>query len=264
METLAEEASPQQIAVAARELNCRSVAYTYNDPVIFMEYAIDVAQACHDLGILSVAVTAGYICGEPRETFFQHMDATNVDLKAFTERFYYQLTGAHLQPVLDTLRYIKQETSTWLEITVLLIPDENDSDRELHALSQWVYDNLGAKVPIHFTAFHPDWKMMHKSATALETLLRARNIAMNTGLHYVYVGSVYVGNVHDKNASSTYCSQCHQRLIGRDWYVLTDWHLTHNGDCAFCGAHCEGIFDVKPGNWGSKLAYSNYTLCALV
>jgi len=247
MDTLANEAMPQQIATAASELGCRSVAYTYNDPVIFMEYAIDVAQACHEVGVRSVAVTAGYICEAPRNTFFNHMDAVNVDLKAFTERFYYKLTGAHLQPVLDTLRYIKLETSAWLEITVLLIPDENDSDKELHALSQWVYQHLGADVPVHFTAFHPDWKMTNKSATPVSTLLRARKIALGTGLDYVYVG-----NVHEKNASSTYCSQCHKCLIGRDWYVLSDWNLTHDGHCAFCGTHCAGVFDAQPGRWGSK------------
>ncbi|NOZ54751.1 MAG: AmmeMemoRadiSam system radical SAM enzyme [Gammaproteobacteria bacterium] len=247
MNTLADRATPQQLAFAAKACGCRCVAYTYNDPLIFMEYAIDVAQACRDVGVRSVAVTAGYICEAPRKKFFQYMDAANVDLKAFTEKFYYKLTGAHLQPVLDTLLYIKHETNTWLEITTLLIPGENDSDTELMALSQWIYENLGADIPLHFTAFHPDWKMRDKSATPVNTLLRARKIAMDTGLYHVYVG-----NVHEESASSTYCVQCQNKLIGRDWYVLTDWNLTPDGLCSVCGNRCVGIFDAQPGEWGDK------------
>lgn len=157
---LADQASPEDIARAARNLGCKSVAFTYNDPVIFHEYAIDVARACHKVSMRSVAVTAGYVTEEPRREFYQYMDAANVDLKAFTEHFYHKITGGHLQPVLETLEYIKQETSVWLELTTLLIPGQNNSEQELNEMTQWVVEKLGPDVPIHFTAFHPDWKMM--------------------------------------------------------------------------------------------------------
>jgi pyruvate formate lyase activating enzyme len=247
IDTLADEASPELIARAAHQLNCRSVAYTYNDPVIFMEYAIDVAKECRKYGIKSVAVTAGYICPEPRAEFFSYMDAANVDLKAFTERFYYKITGGHLQPVLDTLKYIKHETDVWLELTTLLIPDENDSDTELEEMTQWVVENLGPDVPMHFTAFHPDWKMLDKPPTPTQTLAKARRIALKNGVRYAFTG-----NVHDRAGGSTYCHNCGELLIGRDWYVLSDWNLTAEGKCKFCGTPCGGIFEVSPGTWGAK------------
>lgn len=245
MDTLADEASPETIARAAKELGCSSVAFTYNDPVIFHEYAIDVAQACREQGIRSVAVTAGYMCAEPRAEFYRYMDAANVDLKAFTERFYRQVTNSHLQPVLDTLVYLKHETKVWFEITTLLIPGENDSDKELDDLSRWVAERLGPDVPLHFTAFHPDWKMVDKPPTQPATLTRARRIAMGNGLRYVYTG-----NVHDEAGGSTLCHQCGTVLIGRDWYRLTAWNLTETGQCGTCGTSCAGLFDAKPGAWG--------------
>jgi pyruvate formate lyase activating enzyme len=245
MDTLADEASPGTIARAAGALGCRSVAFTYNDPVIFHEYAIDVAQACREVGIQSVAVTAGYMCEEPRAEFYRYMDAANVDLKAFTERFYHQVTHAHLQPVLETLLYLKHETKVWFEITTLLIPGENDSDRELDELSRWVAERLGPDVPLHFTAFHPDWKMRDKPPTPPATLTRARRIAMDNGLRYVYTG-----NVHDEAGGSTLCHRCGTVLIGRDWYRLTAWTLTEEGRCGACGAACAGVFDAQPGSWG--------------
>jgi pyruvate formate lyase activating enzyme len=247
VDTLADSASPETIARAACELGCRSVAFTYNDPVIFLEYAIDVAQACHERGIPTVAVTAGYICEEPREEFYHFMDAANVDLKGFTERFYKQICAGHVQPVLDTLVYLKRQTQVWFEITTLLIPGENDSDAELEALTQWVVEHLGPEVPLHFTAFHPDWKMLDKLPTPPATLSRARRIALKNGVRYAYTG-----NVHDPEGGSTYCHQCGQRLIGRDWYVLREWHLTNEGRCAFCGTACAGVFDGPPGTWGPK------------
>jgi pyruvate formate lyase activating enzyme len=247
IDTLADYASPEKIARVAKSLGCKSVAYTYNDPVIFMEYAIDVAKACAKLDIKSVAVTAGYISDEPRKEFFKYMDAANVDLKAFTEDFYWKLTGGHLQVVKDTLQYIKHETDVWLEITTLLIPGKNDSEQEVDELSRWVVQTLGADVPLHFTAFHPDWKMMDIPATPPETLTRAREIARANGLHHVYTG-----NVHDKEGESTYCHQCQQRLIGRDWYVLSDWNLDAKGRCKNCGAKCAGVFESQPGDWGAR------------
>ena len=245
--TLADEASPELIARAAQRLNCRSVAYTYNDPVIFHEYAIDVAQACREKGIKSVAVTAGYVCPEPRREFYRYMDAANVDLKAFTEDFYHKITGSHLAPVLETLEYIKHETSVWLELTTLLIPGLNDSEQEIDAMSRWVVDKLGADVPMHFTAFHPDWKMLDVAPTPRETLVRAREVAMKNGVRYAYTG-----NVHNAEGDSTYCHECGEKLIGRDWYVLTDWKLTDTGTCASCGTPCAGVFEAAPGHWGAK------------
>jgi pyruvate formate lyase activating enzyme len=241
MDILAEEALPADIAKAAQASQCQSVAFTYNDPVIFHEYAIDVAQACQEVNIKSVAVTAGYVCDEPRVEFYRYMDAANVDLKAFTESFYHKLTGAHLQPVLDTLRYLKHQTNVWLEITTLLIPEENDSEQELEALTQWVFENLGPDVPLHFTAFHPDWKMMDAQPTSPASLIRARRIALKNGIHYAYTG-----NIRDPEGGSTYCRKCHTMVIGRDWYRITIWNLDDQGCCRVCGVACAGIFDKAP------------------
>jgi pyruvate formate lyase activating enzyme len=246
-DTLADSASPEAIAAAAADARCSSVAYTYNDPVIFLEYAVDVAAACREKGIKSVAVTAGYISAEPRVEFFRSMDAANVDLKAFSEEFYWKLTGGHLQAVLDTLLYLKNETSVWLELTNLLIPGENDSDQELNRMTSWVVSNLGPDVPMHFTAFHPDWKMRDKPATASGSLLRAREIARENGVRYAYTG-----NVHDEAGQSTYCHVCDLKLIGRDWYELGVWNLTAEGNCVDCGTPCAGVFDRRPGDWGSR------------
>ena len=247
MDTLMSKASPDAIAKAAKEQGCSSVAYTYNDPVIFHEYAIDTAQACRELGLKSVAVTAGYVCAEPRAEFYQWMDAANVDLKAFSEEFYHKITGGHLQPVLETLLYLKHETQVWFETTTLLIPGENDSEAELEAMTQWVVEKLGPDVPMHFTAFHPDWKMLDKPHTPTSTLLQARQIAIKNGVRYAYVG-----NVHNKTAESTYCHQCGELLIGRDWYELSDWNLDAKGNCRFCGTACAGLFNPQPGDWGAK------------
>ncbi len=247
MHTLADEASPETIARAARELGCRSVAYTYNDPVIFHEYAIDVAKACAESDIKSVAVTAGYVCAEPRAEFYQVMDAANVDLKAFTETFYHKLTGSHLEPVLETLRYLKHETDVWFELTTLLIPGENDSEAELEAMTQWVVEELGPDVPMHFSAFHPSWKMMDYPHTPPATLQMARRIAIKNGVHHAYVG-----NVHDPEGDSTYCHQCGELLIGRDWYELSSWNLTPAGECRACGTRCAGVFEAQPGDWGAQ------------
>jgi pyruvate formate lyase activating enzyme len=247
MDTLMAVATPEMIADKIIETGCLSVAFTYNDPVIFHEYAIDVAKVCREKGIKTVAVTAGYVCPEPRAEFYQYMDAANIDLKAFTEQFYHKVTGSHLQPVLETLVYLKQETGVWFELTTLLIPDENDSEAEIDAMSQWVVDNLGPNVPMHFSLFHPDWKMVDKHSTPPQTALRAREIAINNGVRYVYVG-----NMHHKQADSTWCHQCGQLLIGRDWYQLSEWNLDENGCCRACGTACMGVFESKPGSWGAK------------
>jgi pyruvate formate lyase activating enzyme len=247
LDTLQDAATPEAIARAARALGCRSVAFTYNDPVIFLEYAVDAAIACRELGIKTVAVTAGYVCDAPRRELFRHVDAANVDLKGFSERFYHELCTGHLGAVLDTLVYLKRETDVWLEITTLLIPGENDSEREVSELSAWVMEQLGPDVPLHFTAFHPDYRMLDKPATPAATLSRARGIALAAGLHHVYTG-----NVHDEAGQSTYCASCTAKLIGRDGYVLTAWNLDPEGRCTACGTRCPGVFEAAPGTWGAR------------
>jgi pyruvate formate lyase activating enzyme len=247
LDTLTDEAPPERIASAARALGCRSVAYTYNDPVIFLEYAMDTARACRVQGVRSVAVTAGYVEPAARRDFFAQMDAANVDLKAFSESFYHRLCSARLRPVLDTLVYLKHETQVWLEITTLLIPGENDSPEEVRALSHWVLESLGPDVPLHFTAFHPDFRMRDIPATPPATLQRARQIARDTGIHHVYTG-----NVRDRDGQSTWCAGCGALLIERDGYVLGEWNLDADGRCRACGARCPGVFDPAPGSWGAR------------
>jgi pyruvate formate lyase activating enzyme len=243
---LADEAPPERIARAARKLGCRSVAFTYNDPTIFLEYAVDVAKACHEAGVKAVAVTAGYICEKPREEFYRHVDAANVDLKAFTEKFYQEITGTHLQPVLDTLVYLKRHTGVWLEITNLVIPGHNDSEKEFDEMTRWIVENLGPDVPVHFSAFHPDWKMRDVPPTPPATLSLARRIALRNGVQYAYTG-----NVHDPEGGSTWCHRCGALLIGRDGYELTAWNL-ERGACPGCGEPCSGIFEERPGHWGER------------
>ena len=247
LDTLQSEAQPEAIARAAARLGCRSVAFTYNDPVIFHEYAADVADACREHGIRTVAVTAGYVSDRAREAFFSRVDAANVDLKAFTEDFYWRVTKSELRPVLDTLVYLKQETSVWFEITNLIIPGENDSEHEIEAMTQWVMQHLGPEVPVHFSAFHPDYRMLDKPRTPFATLAMARRIAVRNGIRYAYTG-----NVHDLGRQSTYCHGCGARLIGRDWYQLSDWNVSGEGHCASCGTACAGVFDGRPGTWGRK------------
>jgi pyruvate formate lyase activating enzyme len=244
---LSAHAAPETIARAAERLGCASVAYTYNDPVIFMEYALDTAAACRARGVKNVAVTAGFICEEPRERFFAAMDATNVDLKAFTERFYARRCAGSLAPVLDTLRYLVHETDVWTEITTLIIPGENDSDDEIEALTQWVARELGRDVPLHFTAFHPDYHMLDAPPTPLATLQKARAIAIGNGLHHVYVG-----NVRDTAWEATLCATCRTRCIGRDRYEITGYRLDASGRCLHCGAPMAGVFAERPGTWGSR------------
>ncbi len=247
MDTLGAAATPRMLVDAAKRLGCRSIAFTYNDPVIFHEYAIDIAAAAREADVRSVAVTAGYICAEPRREFFAHMDAANVDLKAFTESFYRKICGAGLAEVLDTLLYVRHETDTWLELTTLLVPGQNDSNEEIENLCRWVADELGTDVPIHFTAFHPDFKMRDIERTPATTLNRARRIAIDHGIRYAYTG-----NVHDEAGGSTYCHGCGTRLIERDWYQLGEWNLGAGGRCARCGEPCAGRFASRPGDWGRK------------
>ena len=237
MDRLQDAAAPDTIAQAAVKLGCRSVAYTYNDPVIFAEYAMDIADACRARGVQNVAVTAGYIHAEARREFYAKMDAANVDLKGFTEDFYFKLCGAHLAPVLETLVYLVKETEVWTEITTLLIPGKNDSDAELEAESRWIFENLGPDVPLHFSAFHPDYKMTEVAATPPATLTRAREIALRAGLRYVYTG-----NVHDTTGGTTFCPGCGEAVIQRDWYNINLYRLSEAGACLKCGTQLPGRY----------------------
>lgn len=248
VERLSSRAWPDDIAQAAVDSQSRSVAFTYNDPIIFHEYAIDTAMACRERGIKTVAVSAGYVSGRARESFFKHIDAVNIDLKAFTERFYHKLCYAHLEPVLETLRYIRHETDTWLEITTLLIPGHNDGMQEVARLSDWLLEEIGPDVPVHFTAFHPDFKMTDLPRTPAETLSLARKRAKSMGLRHVYTG-----NVHDAAGQSTYCTGCNELLIERNWYSLGEFNVV-DGACKWCGEAVPGRFEAEPGKWGAKRA----------
>ncbi len=249
MDTLMDAATPEALAADAARLGCASIAYTYNDPTIFMEYAIDVAAAARERGIRNVAVTAGYICPAPRAEFYAAMDAANIDLKGFTEDFYRKICGAELGAVLETLEYVQRETPAWLEVTTLLIPGHNDSDAELEAMADWYAAHLGPDVPWHFSAFHPDWKMREVPPTPLATLQRARRIARAHGLRHVYTG-----NVRDLEGGSTACHACGAPLIARDGYRIVGWNLTSEGSCDRCGARCAGHFASGPGQWGARRA----------
>jgi pyruvate formate lyase activating enzyme len=217
------------------------VAFTYNDPVIFHEFAIDAALACHERGVKTVAVTAGYQQPGARLEFFRFMDGVNVDLKGFTDDFYRRLCGGHLAPVLDTLRYLVNEANVWLEVTTLLIPGENDSDDEIHRECEWIASQLGLDVPLHFTAFHPAWRMMNVPPTPLSALTRARFIARQYGLRYIYTG-----NVHDPDGGRTVCHNCGSTLIARDWHSIKSSNLTDDGRCRTCGTPCAGVFEQRP------------------
>ena len=247
MDRLMDQAPPEAIAQAAAKTGCRSVAYTYNDPVIFLEYAVDVAAACRARGIKNVAVSAGYVKQGAREEFFGAMDAANIDLKGFTEDFYRKLCTGQLQNVLETIEYLAHETDVWVELTTLLIPGENDSEAELERLCQWVAERCGPDVPIHFSAFHPDYRMRDKDRTPAETLFKAHRIAKAAGLHYPYCG-----NIHDQRTGTTHCPGCDAPLIGRDWYEITHWNVGQGGHCRTCGTAVAGVFDDAPGTWGRK------------
>ena len=246
-DVLADQATGEMIAAAALRTRCRSVAFTYNDPVIFMEYAKDVAEACHRSGLATVAVTAGYINPEPRTEFFSFIDAANIDLKAFDDEFYRRICGGRLDPVLDTLRYVARETEVWLEITTLLIPGLNDSPEEIDRLTRWLVEHVGPDVPLHFTAFHPDFKMRDRPPTPSQTLTAARAVALRNGLRFVYTG-----NVFDPDGQSTRCPECGALLIERVGYELGTWGLDAGGRCRRCGVRCPGVLEAEPGDWGSR------------
>jgi len=241
-----EQASPLEIAITTKKLNCLGIAFTYNDPVIFAEYAIDIAKECHQLDLKTVAVTAGYIMPEARKKFFKHIDAANIDLKAFSQTFYKKICMANLDPILDTLVYLKHETDVWFELTNLIIPQNNDNHKELDEMTKWIVKHLGPDIPLHFTAFHPDYKMTDIPKTEAKSLLEAYNIAKQNGLHYVYTGNIY-----DQKTGSTYCPSCNHCIIERNWYELGNYHIS-NGCCKFCNTKIAGKFMNKAGTWGRK------------
>jgi len=244
---LSGKASAHRIAAAAAQYRCHSVALTYNEPVIFIEYGKDVAEACHEKGVQVVAVTNGYVHKEARESFFSFVDAANVDLKAFSDSFYRSLTGGRLQTVLDTLSYIRRKTEVWLEITTLIIPGENDGEAEIREMVNWIINELGPETPLHFSAFHPDYKMREKPATPLSSLINARNIAREAGLAHVYTG-----NVTYAPGDTTLCSRCGEILIERNWYEISNYRLTEAGRCSKCDTRLAGRFSPQAGDWGAK------------
>ncbi len=246
LDTLMDRALPEELARAAEEWGARSVAFTYNDPVIFAEYAIDVAEACRGRDIRTVAVTAGYINEIPRREFFAWMDAANVDLKSFSEEFYYKITGGHLKPVLETLVYLRHETSVWFEITTLLIPGQNDSPEEIGAMADWILRELGPDIPLHFTAFHPDYQMTDIPPTPPETLRTARQIALSRGLRFVYTG-----NVRDPEGQTTLCPSCHTTLIRRDGYRIDQYQIDREGRCPVCRT-------PLPGHFGDPRSFTSF------
>ncbi len=247
MDTLADSAPPRAVALAARRLGCSSVAFTYNDPVVFMEYAMDVADACHELGLRAVAVTAGYMRDKARREFYSHMDAANVDLKGFTRDFYFRTCAGELEPVLETLQYLKHGTRVWLELTNLVIPGLNDSGKETGGMVDWILRKLGPDTPLHFTAFHPDYKMTDRGATPAATLARARGLALRAGLRFVYCG-----NVRDPEGGTTFCPSCGAALIRRDGFTILDFRLDEKGRCLSCQTACPGVFEGPAGTWGSR------------
>jgi pyruvate formate lyase activating enzyme len=246
LEAACQRAAPEKIAAAAKQLGCRSVAFTYNDPIIWAEYAIDTARACHALGVKTVAVTSGYITEFARPAFFEHVDAANVDLKGFTDDFYRHYCGGRLQPVLDTLRWLAKESRVWLEITNLLIPQANDSPAAIQAMCRWIAAELGPDVPLHFSAFHPDFKLTDRGPTPTSLLLTAVDLAREAGLRYVYTG-----NVIDREHQHTYCPSCKRVVIERRGYELGTYQIVA-GRCAYCQAPIAGDFDAQPGTWGSR------------
>ena len=246
MDKLQEEASPESIAKRAQELGCLGIAFTYNDPVIFAEYAIDIAKECHKKKLKTVAVTAGYITKEARDDFFEHIDAANVDLKAFTQTFYKKICMSDIQPVLDTLYYLKHHTNVWFEITNLVIPTKNDSIDEFKKMIEWIIENLGYDVPLHFTAFHPDYRMMDLPRTPADTLKKARLLAKESGLNYVYTG-----NILDEEGGSTYCPTCKASIIQRNWHEIGKYDIK-DGACKHCKTKIAGVFSNEKGHWGRR------------
>ncbi|MGZ4839772.1 MAG: AmmeMemoRadiSam system radical SAM enzyme, partial [Terriglobales bacterium] len=226
---------PEAVVLAAIEYGCPSLAFTYNEPTIWGEYVIDIARVAHQAGLNTVMVSNGYITREAFFDVYQHIDAANIDLKAFTENFYSKITLTHLLPVLETLKWLRRETDVWFEITNLIIPTLNDGDSEFRQLCEWVLKNLGDDVPLHFTAFHPDFKLQDKPPTPPETLHRARAIAFELGLKFVYEGNIW------SDGGNTICPGCKRAVIRRSWHAILS-NDVRDGQCKHCGTGIPGVF----------------------
>ncbi len=226
--------SPEEIVNIAKKYHCKSVAYTYNDPVIFFEYAIETAKLCRQEGIKTIAVTSGYINPEPAKEFFKYMEAANIDLKGFSEDFYKKNCLAHLNPVLESIKYAVKETECFVELTTLIIEGEND--QYIKEECEWILNNLGDCIPLHFSAFFPKYKFLNKKPTEFSTLLKAYNTAKQMGLKYIYTG-----NISNTDTSTTYCKNCGKPILIRDGYKLTENNLA-DGFCKFCGTKADGEY----------------------
>jgi pyruvate formate lyase activating enzyme len=222
----------------AMQYECPSLAFTYNEPSIWGEYVIDISKRAREVGLKTVMVTNGYINEQAFYDVYEHIDAANVDLKAFTENFYGKITLTHLKPVLDTLKRLKRDTNVWFEITNLMIPTLNDNPDEVKQLANWVLDNVGNSIPVHFTAFHPDFKLRNIHNTPPETLEMARDIALEQGLKFVYVGNVF------SDSANTYCPSCNRLLIERNWHQIVKYRISADGSCA-CGTKVPGHFNYR-------------------
>lgn len=227
---------PSQVIELARQHRTPAIAFTYNEPTVWAEYVVDIARLAQQAGLKTVMVSNGYITAEARGEVYQYIDAANIDLKSFCEDFYARFTLSHLAPVLDTLRWLRRETSVWLEVTNLIIPGGNDALDETRQLAAWIRDELGADVPLHLSAFHPSYRMLDRPPTQPETLLRARDAALHVGLHYVYIG-----NVATQEGENTVCPSCQRRLICRNRYRVEQVEL-RDGHCRACGAAIAGRF----------------------
>jgi len=236
--------SPEHMAEIAVRESCPSVAMTYNEPIISLEYAVDIAAACHLRGLKTIAVTAGYITDQARPEFCRVFDAFNVDLKAYSNAFYKNICGATLGPILETLQYIHTHTDAWLEITTLVIPGHNDSDTEIENLSEWIAKNLSPDIPLHLSAFHPDHKMRDTPKTSPVALKRARDIALRSGLRFVYTA-----NIHDIEGDTTFCPNCHKAVIVRDWHTIKTYDLDDTGHCVHCRNLLPGHYQTQVGQW---------------
>ena len=237
---------PEDVALLAIKNNCPSIAFTYNEPTIWGEYVIDICRAAKERGLNTVMVTNGYITYDAFHDIYDHVDAANVDLKSFTENFYGRITLTHLQPVLDMLKWLKNETNVWFEITNLIIPTLNDGADEFRRLADWIFENLGPDVTLHFTAFHPDFKLRDKPRTPPETLHAARAIALEAGLHYVYEGNIHTG------AANTLCPSCGTLLVRRSWHDVQQNNL-RDGRCPNCRLAIPGRWSNPHGATAPKL-----------
>ena len=234
---MGEPASPERIVANAQRAGSRSIAYTYTEPTVFFEYSYDIARLAHQAGIANVYVTNGYMTEEMLELFHPYLDAANVDLKAFREETYRKYAGARLQPVLDSLKKMK-ELGIWVEVTTLVVPGINDDAGELRDAARFVAQELGVETPWHISRFYPAYRMGGTLPTPISTLQRAREIGLEEGLRYIYVGNV-------PGEANTHCHECGRLLIRRSGFWVLEYHITPEGTCPDCGTPVEGVWDTS-------------------